>query len=128
MLLEIEKIQYFLYVLQHLFFSLLQTKSLSCKYFIYHHVIASKTQSNFLPCNKHLTSFNSLTNDKILALVTLKAFAEDKFNVVKMMISVFDTVVNIVGKGEHAGNQHFLLFPQCFPQAFFLRQFKVGVV
>ena len=22
---------------------------------------------------------------------------------------------NIVGKGENAGNQHFLLFPQCFP-------------
>ena len=21
---------------------------------------------------------------------------------------------NIVGKGENAGNQHFLLFPQCF--------------
>ena len=23
-------------------------------------------------------------------------------------------VENIVGKGENAGNQHFLLFPQCF--------------
>ena len=23
---------------------------------------------------------------------------------------------NIVGQGENAGNQHFLLFPQCFPQ------------
>ena len=22
---------------------------------------------------------------------------------------------NTVGKGENAGNQHFLLFPQCFP-------------
>ena len=22
---------------------------------------------------------------------------------------------NIVGKGENAGNQHFLLYPQCFP-------------
>ena len=24
------------------------------------------------------------------------------------------TFKNIVGKGENAGNQHFLLFPQCF--------------
>ena len=26
---------------------------------------------------------------------------------------------NIVGKGENAGNQHFLLFPQCFQETFF---------
>ena len=26
----------------------------------------------------------------------------------------FDSVENIVGKGENAGYQHFLLFPQCF--------------
>ena len=30
------------------------------------------------------------------------------------MVSVFDKVENIVGKGENAGYQHFLLFPQCF--------------
>ena len=30
------------------------------------------------------------------------------------MISVSDRVENIVGKGENAGYQHFLLFPQCF--------------
>ena len=30
------------------------------------------------------------------------------------MISVFDGVENIVGKGENAGHQHFLFFPQCF--------------
>ena len=30
------------------------------------------------------------------------------------MISVFDREENIVGKGENAGYQHFLLFPQCF--------------
>ena len=30
------------------------------------------------------------------------------------MIFVFDRVENIVGKGENAGYQHFLLFPQCF--------------
>ena len=33
-----------------------------------------------------------------------------------MMISVFDRVENTVEKGENAGYQHFLLFPQCFPK------------
>ena len=36
-----------------------------------------------------------------------------------MIISVFDRVENIVGKGENAGYQHFLLFPQCFVKASF---------
>ena len=31
-----------------------------------------------------------------------------------MIISVFDRVENIVGKGENAGYQHFLFLPQCF--------------
>ena len=30
------------------------------------------------------------------------------------MIFVFDELENILGKGENAGFQHFLLFPQCF--------------
>ena len=37
-----------------------------------------------------------------------------------MMISVFDRIENIVGKGENADYQHFLLFPQCFQKASFL--------
>ena len=41
-----------------------------------------------------------------------------------MMISVFDRVENIVGKGENAGYQHFLLFLQCFQKASFLRVVK----
>ena len=36
-----------------------------------------------------------------------------------MIISVFDSVENIVGKGENAGHQHFLLFLQCFEKASF---------
>ena len=36
-----------------------------------------------------------------------------------MTISVFERVENIVGKGENAGYQHFLLFPQCFEKASF---------
>ena len=40
-----------------------------------------------------------------------------------MMISGFDRVENIVGKGENAGKQHFLLFP-VFSKAFFFRVVK----
>ena len=31
---------------------------------------------------------------------------------------VLGSVENIVGKGENAGYQHFLLFPQCFQNPF----------
>ena len=44
------------------------------------------------------------------------------------MISVFDTVENIVGKGENDGNQHFLFFPQCFQKVSFPSSLKVGIV
>ena len=43
------------------------------------------------------------------------------------MISVFDSVENIAGKGENAGYQHFLLFPQCFERASFQDMSK-GVI
>ena len=36
-----------------------------------------------------------------------------------MIISVFNNVENIVGKGENAGYQHFLLIPQYFQKASF---------
>ena len=48
--------------------------------------------------------------------------------VANMMIFVFDRVENIVGKGENAGYQHFLLFPQCFQEAFYSGVLKVGIV
>ena len=47
-------------------------------------------------------------------MTKFKVFADDKLNVAQMMISVFDKVKNIVGKGENAGYQHFLLFQQYF--------------
>ena len=54
----------------------------------------------------------------------MKTFADDKFSVAKMMISVFDRVEN-VGKRENAGYQHFLLFPQSFQKAFQSGSLKV---
>ena len=58
--------------------------------------------------------FNSLPNDKISDLFRLKAFVKDKINVALMMIVPCDREENIVGKGENAGFEHFLLFQQCF--------------
>ena len=64
---------------------------------------------------------NSLPNNKMLDLYKLKAFAGVKLNFAKMMISVCDRVKNIVGKGENAGNQHFLFFPSLFLKFFSFR-------
>ena len=80
---------------------------------------------------KILDLFNSLPNDKILAFTKFKAFADDKIIVIKKLKFVLGRVENIVGKGEHAGYQHFLLFPQCFPffsKAFFSRGDKYRVM
>ena len=44
------------------------------------------------------------------------------------MIYVFDRVENIVGKGQNAGYQHFLLFPQCFQKLSFSGSLKVVIV
>ena len=53
--------------------------------------------------------FNSTTPSKLLTTLNEKAFE------------------NIVGKGENANNQHFLIFPQCFlpfPKQAFVFLFK----
>ena len=71
---------------------------------------------------------NSLPNDKFLDWSKLKLFADDKINVTTEMKLVLKKVENIVGKGENAGYQHFLLFPQCFQRASFSRLLKVGIV
>ena len=56
-------------------------------------------------CTKHV--INTLPNDKILDVTKLKAFADDRINVVQMIITVFVRLENILGKGENAGYQHF---------------------
>ena len=82
----------------------------------------SKSQGLFEKRLKaHIISyFNFLPNDKFLDFSKVKAFADDKMNEAEMMISVSVRVENIVGKGENAGHQHFLLFPQCFHKALLL--------
>ena len=59
-------------------------------------------------------------HDKILALTKFKAFANDNIMVTQKLKFVFERVENIVGKGENARYQHFLLFPQCLPTLSFL--------
>ena len=72
--------------------------------------------------------FNPLPCNKIFDMTKLKALGEDKLNVAKMTICVFDREQNTVGKGENAGYQHFLLFLQCFQKPSSLGLLKVGIV
>ena len=44
------------------------------------------------------------------------------------MIFVSDRQENLVGKGENAGYQHFLLFLQCFQKPSSVGQRKPGIV
>ena len=44
-----------------------------------------------------------------------------------MIIFVSDRVENVVGKGENAYYQHFLLFPQCCQRTFYLGLLKSGL-
>ena len=69
-----------------------------------------------------------LPNEKILDVTILKAFADNELNLAEMTISLFDRAENTVGKGENAGYQHFLLFPQCFPKPSSLQSLKVGIM
>ena len=54
---------------------------------------------------------NSLPNDKIIDQSILKVFSDNKVNVTEKFQVVLERVENILGKGENAGYQHFLLFP-----------------
>ena len=69
------------------------------------------------------TVVNPLTDDKILDRTKLKAFADDKLNVTKMIIFVFDRAENIVGK-EKLLVQAISPFPTMFPKGFFPRAVK----
>ena len=57
----------------------------------------------------------------------MKAFTDDKKDVVEIMISLLDGVKSIVGKGENADYQHFLPFPQCSPKPSPVGLLKVGI-
>ena len=50
--------------------------------------------------------------------VQIGSFGDNKINVTEEQRIVLERVENFVGKGENAGFQHFLLFPQCFQKAY----------
>ena len=54
--------------------------------------------------------FNPLPNDKILDGTKLMALADNKINLIQNLNFLLERLQNIVGKGENAGYQHFLLF------------------
>ena len=76
---------------------------------------------------KDLYFLNSLPNDKILDWSKMKAFADDNINVKEKFKFGLGRVENIVGKGENAGNRHFLLFSQCFPKPTVSLSLKSGL-
>ena len=71
--------------------------------------------------------FTSLLNNKFLDWSKLKALADAKINMTEKLKFVLGRVENILGKGENAGYQHFLLF-SCFQQASWSGSSKVGCV
>ena len=62
-------------------------------------------------CDGSRRCIYSVPNIKILDWSKLKAFADNKIDVTKKLKFALGMVENIVGKGENAGYQHFLLFP-----------------
>ena len=58
----------------------------------------------------------------------MKTYADNKINVTKKLKFVLGKVENIVGKGENAGYQHFLLFPQRFQKVSYTGLLKVVIV
>ena len=77
--------------------------------------------------NNILDLLNPLPNDKLLDMTKLKAFVDDKLNVVTLhffltlsqaslgfYVSAVQVFENSLGKGEIVGNKQFLLFPQRF--------------
>ena len=57
---------------------------------------------------------NPFPNDKILGWSKFKTFADERVKWDEKQTLVWRGIKNIVGKGENAGYQHFLLFPQYF--------------
>ena len=70
------------------------------------------SSSNNLMYSQSDVSLYQMINFK---LVQIESICRMKLG--KMMIFVFDRIENIVGKGENAGDQQFLLFPQCFRES-----------
>ena len=67
-----------------------------------------------------------LTKRQKLTLDQFKALVDDKLNVTKLTMPVYDSRENTVGKGKNAGYQHFLFFFTIHSKALSFRD--VGIV
>ena len=91
---------------------------------------------HFPSCFPKLNSINiamickglTLPNDKILDQPKFKAIADNKIILTQKSKFELGTIESIVGKGENAGYQHFLLFPQRFQKLSFPEVLKVRIV
>ena len=72
--------------------------------------------------------FNPLPDDKILDWSNMKQSADDNFKFDENSRKFSKHVENTVGKGEIARYEQFLLFPQCFQKACFLKASKDVIV
>ena len=63
------------------------------------------------------SQINPLPNDILLDWSIFKELGDDKIDVTEKLKFVLRRVENIMGKGENAGYQHFVLFLQCFQKA-----------
>ena len=86
--------------------------------------LALQTRKNqgFFGKGLNTCQVNALPSLKISDRSIPKALVDlaDKINVTEKLKIISGKIENIVCKGENAGNQHFLIFPQCF----FLRVVK----
>ena len=75
-----------------------------------------------------MNEFHFLPNNKFLDWSKFKELADNKINVIEKLKFILGMIENIVGKGENAGYQHFLLFQQFFQKASFPGSLKAGIV
>ena len=77
--------------------------------------------------NNHEMAFNSFPHNKISKQSKMKDSADNKINVTEKLKFDLERVEYIVGKGENAGYQRFLHFPQCFQKLSLSRSLDVGL-
>ena len=69
-------------------------------------------------CSEVVNYLNFKPDSHIFPLCKMKPFADDKLNVTQNIKFDFHWVENIVGNGEDAGGQYFLLCRYCFQTSF----------
>ena len=111
------------------FLTMFSTLSETASIILNHHLqVLSNLTSLHL---RHLVSqciTNALQNNKFSGWSKLKAFANDKIYVTIETEILFGMGRKHYGKGENAGFQHFLLFPQCFQKVSFSGSLKAVTV